>query len=129
MMKTSPPDALEVVSFMAGGYRFAIEASQVGSLQSADISAAVPTAEQVLGMSGGDTSNHSGHRILLIKHPAGDYAVMVSAPVELLRLRADTIYPLPDLIAARNTLVGIRGMVLSAEGLTLLVDFRTAKQV
>ena len=80
-MKTSPPDALEVVSFMAGGYRFAVEAAQVASLRSPEISTAVPTAEQVLGMSGGERPNHSGRRILLMKHPAGDYSVRVSAPV------------------------------------------------
>lgn len=126
-METSPPDALEVVSFMAGGYRFAVEAAQVASLQSAEISAAVPTAEQVFGMSGGASSNHGGHRILLMKHPAGDYAVRVSAPVELLKLSIDTIHPLPDLIAAHNTLAGICGLVLGAEGMTLLVDFRAMK--
>jgi hypothetical protein len=127
MMETSLPDALEVVSFMAGGYRFAVEAEQVRTQLSAKNSATVPTAEQLLGLAGEETQTHGSRRTLLMKHPAGDYAVTVSDPVELLGLRVDAIYPLPSLIAARNTLVGIRGLAIGAEGVTMLVDFRAAR--
>lgn len=126
-METSLPDALEVVSFMAGGYRFAVEAEQVRAQLSAKNSDEVPTAEQLLGLPGGEAQNHSFRRTLLIKHPAGDYAVTVSNPVELHALRIDAIHPLPPLITARNTLAGIRGLATGAEGVTMLVDFRAAR--
>jgi hypothetical protein len=129
MMGTILPSALEVVSFMAGGYRFAVEAGQVRTQLSAKNSDVVPTAEQLLGLSGGEPQNHSSRRTLLMKHPAGDYAVTVSDPVELLGLRIDAIHPLPPLIAARNTLAGIRGLAIGAEGVTILVDFRAARPV
>jgi hypothetical protein len=126
-MDTSLPDALEVVSFMAGGYRFAVEAGQVRTQLSAKHTDAAPTAEQLLGLSGGETQNHSSRRTLVMKHPAGDYAVTVSGPVELLGLRLDAIHPLPPLIAARNMLAGIRGLAIGTEGVTILVDFRAAR--
>lgn len=124
-MMESLPDALEVVSFMAGGYRFAVEAGQVRTQLSAPHSTEVPAAEQLLGLSAGAT--HGSRRILVIKHPAGDYPVTVSEPVELLGLRIDEIYPLPPLVAARNTLVGLRGLSIGTEGVMLLVDFRAAR--
>jgi hypothetical protein len=74
------PDVLEVVSFMAGGYRFAVEAGQVRTQLSAKRSDAVPTAEQLLGLPGGETQNPGFSRILLMKHPAEDYPVTVSDP-------------------------------------------------
>ncbi len=119
------PEALEVVSFMAGGYRCAVEAEQVRTQLPAQDSASVPTAEQLLGLPCDETQN--ARRTLLLKHPAGDYAVTVSDPVELRGLQIDTIYPLPPLIAARNRLVGLRGLALDAEGVTLLVDFLEAR--
>lgn len=118
------PETLEVVSFMAGGYRFAVEARQVGTQLSAQHSAKLATAEQLLGLSGEETPAPAARRTLLIKHPAGNYAVTVSGPVELLGLRIDDIYPLPPLIAARTTLAALRGLALGAEGVTMLVDFR-----
>lgn len=126
-MEASLPDELKVVSFMAGGCSVAVEAAQVRRQLSATNSTAIPTAEQLLGLSGGEMQNHGSRRVLLVKHPAGDYAVTVSEPVELLSLKIDSIYPLPDLIAARNTLVGIRGLAIGAQGVTLLIEFQRAR--
>ena len=122
MMESPQPDALEVVSFFAAGFRCAVEAGQVRTQLAAQHFATAPSAEQLLGLPGGETP--SARRVLLMKHPAGDYPVTVSDPVELLELRIDAIYPLPPLIAARTTLRGLRGLALGAEGVTLLVDFR-----
>lgn len=120
-------DSLEIVSFMAGGQRFAVEAWQVRTLLPEKSTATLATAEQLLGLSGGETQESAARRILMIKHQAGDYAVSVSEPVELLGLRARDIFPLPPLIAARGTLAGLRALALVAEGVTMLVDFRLMK--
>ncbi|MFI3118531.1 MAG: hypothetical protein QX203_00955 [Methylococcaceae bacterium] len=115
---------LEVVSFMAGGYRFAVEAAQVRTQLCADQADTVAMVERLLGLSCEEPQNTASRRILLIKHATEDYAVSVSNPVELHCLEIDTIYPLPALIVARTTLTGIRGLALGPEGVTLLVDFR-----
>lgn len=120
-MEPSLHEVLEVVAFSAGGYRCAVEAGQVRTQLAVAPAAAAPSAEQRLGLPGGEAPGAC--RILLMKHPEGDYPVTVSEPVELLGLRVDAIYPLPPLIAARTTLRGLRGLALGAEGVTLLVDF------
>jgi hypothetical protein len=124
---TSKSNTLEVVSFMAGGHRFAVEAAQVRTQLPTAQSATVLTAEQLLGLPDANTQTPGSRRILLIKHPAGDYVVTVSDPVELRSLEISTIFPLPLFIAARNSLVGIRGLTMGQEGVTVLVDFRVAK--
>jgi hypothetical protein len=123
----SKSSTLEVVFFVAGGHRFAVEAAQVRTQLPAAQSATVLTAEQLLGLPDGNTQPPGFRRILLIKHSAGDYAVSVSDPVELRSLEIDSIFPLPFLIAARNSLVGIRGLAVGKEGVTVLVDLRAAK--
>lgn len=127
------PGTLAVVSFMAGGYRFAVEAAQVrtqlpvgqGDALAPHVSP-VPV-EQLLGLAYVGSQNLASRRILLMKHPAGDYAVTVSDPVELHSLAFQAIHPLPSLIAARSTLMGLRGLALGADGVTALVDFRAAQ--
>lgn len=118
---------LKVVSFMASGYRFAVEAAQVRTQLPAGQSDVLLTAEQLLGLSGEETQTMTSRRILMMKHPAGDYPVSVSEPVELRALGLSAIYPLPSLIAARSTLSGIRGLAMGAEGVTVLVDFQAAR--
>lgn len=126
---TSVPDTLAVVTFTAGGYRFAVEAARVCMQLPAEQSDSVLAVEQLLGLlSREDTQNRATQRILLImKHPAGDYAVAVSKPVELLSIEINAIYPLPSLIVARCTLVGLRGLAIDPEGMLLLVDLNEAK--
>jgi len=127
---TSERGTLDVVSFMAGGCRFAVEAAQVRTQLPAGQADARPRpvpVEQLLGLSGEETQNPAARRILLMKHPAGDYAVTVSEPMELHSLDIDAIYPLPSLIAARSTLAGMRGLAMGASGVTVLVDFRAAR--
>lgn len=120
------PGALDVVTFAAGGCRFAIEAAQVRQLlqQSASIQVNDQPVEALLGLPDKDAQGSANRRGLLIKHPAGDYVVLVSEPVALLSLDCASIYPLPPLIAARNALPAMRGLALLPEGLIVLVDFR-----
>lgn len=127
MMETSRPGVLEVVSFVAGGYRVAVEAAQVHSQLPANHATGIASAEQLLGLPEPESREHGSRRILLLKHPAGDFAVMVSDPVELLGLAIDAIHPLPALIAARTTVAGLRGLAVDAEGVLLLVDFRAVR--
>ena len=121
----SYPCTLEVVSFMAGGHRFAVEAAQVRTQLPSGQAGDLLTAEQLLGLP--DEEAQTSRRVLLMKHPAGDYSVMVSEPVELHAVGINAIYPLPTLIAARSKLAGIRGLAMGAEGVTVLVDFRALR--
>lgn len=123
----SIPAALDVVTFIAGGYRVAVEAGQVRSQLPANPAMAVASAEQLLGLPECEPPDDGSCRILLMKHSTEDVAVMVSGPVELLRLDIEAVYPLPALMAARNTLAGLRGLAVDAQGVVLLVDFRFAR--
>lgn len=125
---SAEPDTLAVVSFMAGGYRCAVEAAQVKAQLPPNHTDTALTAEQLLGLLPNGKALEACHRrILLIKHPTGDYAVTVASPVELRRVDVNAIHPLPDMIAARCRLTGLRGLAITTEGMTLLVDFNTAK--
>jgi len=123
------PDTLEVVTFMADGHRFAVEARLVRTQTPAKNSAASTAAEQLLGLPGAETQNDGTRRTLVMKYPAGEFSVTVSAPVELLELKINAIHPLPPLIAARTTLTGLRGLATGTEGVMMLVDFQAAKPV
>jgi len=125
---TSASGTLAVVSFMAGGHRSAVEAAQVRAQLPAEQSDTVLAVEQLLGLSScEETQNRASRCILLMKHPAGDYAVAVSEPVELRSIEINAIYPLPSLMIARSTLAGLRGLAMGPEGVTMLVDFNVAK--
>ncbi len=89
--------------------------------------ATILTTEQLLGLPDRNMQAPGSFRILLIKYPAGGYAVTVSNPVELRSLEVDTSFPLQLLIAVRNTLVGIHGLVMGQVEGTVLVDFGAAK--
>lgn len=120
------PATLKVVSFMAGRHRCAVEAAQVRTQSPAGAAQPIPV-EQLLGLPDSETQNPAHRSILLMKHPAGDYAVAVCAPVELHSLKIAAIHPLPALIAARCKLAGLRGLAMGEEGVTLLVDLRSLR--
>ena len=48
----------------------------------------------------------------------------VSEPVDLRSLSIDSIYPLPELVAQRIQIKGVRALVLDAHGAMLLLDLR-----
>lgn len=110
-------DALEVVSFTAGGHRFAVEARQVDRMLD-HVPATVVAAETLLGL---DLDGDAGPRRWL---QVGARCVEVGEPVELRAVPAELIHPLPVLAAARIRLKGIRALVLEAGKPLLLVDLR-----
>ena len=127
MILTMRVNTLDVVCFVAGGHRFAVEAAQVRTQLSAGQYDDAPCVEHILGLPEDKIANPLSRRVLLMKNRAGDYAVAVSEPVELRSLEINAIYPLPPLIAARNTLAGIRGLAMESDGVTVLVDLSTRR--
>ncbi len=111
-------DALEIVSFMAGGYRFAVEACQIGRMF--DIAPEIDVAvEALLGLPPAEATHRCWLRV-------GDRCVAVGTPVALRSLPVSVIYPLPELVLARLQLKGIRAVALEAGSSMLLVDLRGA---
>jgi hypothetical protein len=123
MSDSATSSSLDVVAFMAGGYRFAVEATQVRTQMQRKADGEYRQVESVLGLPAQNSLPSDQRRVLLIKHPDGDYGVEVADPVELLSLEISTIYPLPALIAARNTLLGMRGLALWQGKIIVLVSF------
>ena len=48
----------------------------------------------------------------------------VSEPVDLRALPIDQLHPLPELVARRIGIAGVRALALEADGALLLVDLR-----
>lgn len=124
MPENSSPNALCVVSFIAGGCRFAVEAAHVRTLLQAGQYDAATSVEQILGLPCDQKQDRLSPRILLMKCQGRDVAVIVSGPVEMHSLEIGAIYPLPPLIAARSTVRGIRALAIQSGGVTVLVDFQ-----
>ncbi len=118
----TPPfqQTLPVVSFMAGGCRFAVEASWVRSQQAATKNDTAIRAEQLLGLAAGQDSEN--RRVLVIRHAPADYSILVSEPVTLSDLSLNELHPLPDLLAARCMLNGVRALATANGGVTVLID-------
>lgn len=118
----TPPfqQTLQVVSFMARGYRFAVEASWVRSQQAATKNDTAIRAEQLLGLAAGQDSENK--RILLIRHVPADYSILVSEPVTLSDLNLNDLHPLPEMLAARCALNGVRALATVNKGVTVLID-------
>lgn len=120
---TSPHQpTLQVVSFMVGGYRFAVEAARVRAQRPVTEADAAMPVEKLLGLAQDGMQDLASRRILVIKHPTADYPILVSEPVTLCDLSLDTLHPLPDMLEARCTLNGIRALSSESEGITVLFD-------
>lgn len=117
---------LKVVTFFAGGQRCAVEARQVRALQPiiGEDSGNYPAVETLLGLS---EQKHASLRrqVLTICQPESDITISVGAPVQLHEFAVDVIYPLPELLAARNQLRGLCALVMESKGLTMIFDLRT----
>lgn len=104
---------LELVSFQAGGFRFAVEARHVRAMHGEAPPGAV-TAEDQLGLPASDGGQRRWLRL--------DGCVLgVSEPVQLLALGPADIHPLPPLVAARlwtppSSALGIRALAFDAAG-------------
>lgn len=124
MSKAAASDAtVDVVVFRVAGYLFGVEASQVrGSRPAGGDLAGVRSAEALLGFPA--SSRVAARRVLTIKGDPEDWQLAVDAPLELRRLEAAAIHPLPDLVAARADLHQLRALALVEDGLISLVDLR-----
>lgn len=109
-------ETLAIVSFGAGAYRFAVEAQQIEALLDADAPATL-AIETLLGVPQVDEA----HRRCLC---VGQCRVTVSEPVDLRALPIDRLHPLPELVARRIGIAGVRALALEADDALLLVDLR-----
>lgn len=108
------PATLEVVSFNAGACRFAVEARQVEALRHAAPASAVE-AEALLDLPARTVAPRRYLR-------CAGREVAVSEPVVLRSLPADRIFALPETVARRMRIKGVRAVALEADGATLLID-------
>ncbi|MCF8210201.1 MAG: hypothetical protein K9K38_12510 [Rhodoferax sp.] len=106
-------DALEVALFWVGDWRLGVVGSQVrfaASLQQAntvqepakvqDISALLLESDRPAALE--LATNGRPSQILCLALPDGDLLLRVGGPVELVRIAAPCIHPLPPLLAART---------------------------
>ena len=113
---------LAIVSFAAGAHRFAAEACQIDALVDARVDVpvdnlAATTIEALLGVPQPDAAHRRCLRL-------GAQRVAVGEPVELRALPADQLHALPELVARRIGIAGVRALALEADGALLLVDLR-----
>lgn len=106
--------ALEVVSFKAGAFRFAVEARQVEGMLG-EIPESAVAVEHLLGLLAVEGALR---RCLCV----GTNRVVVSEPLALRSLSDESLFPLPELVAARLRIKAVKALVLEAGGATLLVD-------
>ena len=116
---------LQIVSFTAAGCRFAVEAASVRAQHPAT-DTAIP-AEQLLGLP--DTGEAVAQRVLIIRHASGDFPIRVAEPVTLSELSLDDLHLLPELLAARCKIKGIRALSTSSDRITVLIDFALVDRV
>lgn len=124
-MQATSSGMLEVVTFFAGGHRCAIEARQVRASRplACENSESYPAIEPLLGLP--EQSNAcSPRQVLTLRQPEADVELSVATPVELRALGLDAIHPLPDLLAARTSLRGLRALALESDRLILIFDLR-----
>ena len=109
-------ETLAIVSFGAGAYRFAVEAQQIEALLDADAPATL-AIETLLDV---PLVGEAHRRCLRV----GQCRVTVSESVDLRALPIDQLHPLPELVARRIGIAGVRALALETDGALLLVDLR-----
>lgn len=117
---------VDMVVFRAGGFRCAVEASQVRAsrpLEGPPGSRAVPALAPLLGLP--ETPATGAMQALAIRRPQGDAELSVDAPVQLQAIPAASLHRLPPLLAARTKIAGLRALVLDREGVAVVVDIRS----
>lgn len=117
-MQEEEDNVLNVVRFDAGGFRFAVEASQVrGMRANVGDDRLAQNAETLIGL---EKDTAQARKWLSIGR--NGIFVEVAEPVGLDAIPTGRIYPLPRLVSARLALRGIRALALDSTGATLLVD-------
>lgn len=107
-------DTLDIVSFSAGGYRFAAEAQQVDAMLQ-DAPETMVDVDVLLGLPLADAAHRRCLRV-------GERIVRVSEPLELLSVPVDRFHPLPEFVALRIQIKGARALALDGQGAMLLLD-------
>lgn len=106
-------EELSVVCFIAGGYAFAVEASQIGGMLDT-APAKFTSVEELLGLTAATNSFRRWLRV-------GERYVEVGEPVALCFLPIGSIYHLPEFIRMRIQLKGIKALAVMDKPV-LLVD-------
>lgn len=109
-------DTLAIVSFAAGAWRFAVEAQQIAALGH-ELPPTLVAIESLLGLPIDQTGPRRCLRV-------GEQRVGVSEPVDLRELPVDSVHPLPELVAQRIQIKGVRALAFDAHGALLLLDLR-----
>ena len=109
-------EALEIVSFAAGSFRFAVEAAQIKGMFSEPPKTLV-AVETLLGLPLLEAAQRRYLRV-------GALCVAVSEPLDLRPLPVENVFPLPELVAARIQIKGVAGLALETDGATLLLDLQ-----
>jgi len=118
-------DGLELVIFHWAGLAFGLQAIQVRGLGAIGSEDAVSIGD-LLGLADTPASDLAAvdppERLLRVDGPEGEWTCRVQEPVIQIRLRADSVHPLPTLLAACPGLNSVRAIARwrSDSGLTLL---------
>lgn len=108
---------LDLVLFSAGGWRIGLEARWVSACRLVDTQAEGEVIETLLGLDAAASTLSAGTRQSLeLKWSGGNREVLVGAPVELVRLPASAIHPLPALLTWRTRLRGLRAIAVPEHG-------------
>lgn len=111
-------DTLDVVSFAAGGFRFAVQAHQVRSMFAEGRPETGSVAfEDLIGLPSGPPTQ----RKWLTVGGKGT-CIEVGEPVALESWPVSHLFPLPWPVAARISLAGIKGLAMMPSGVILIVD-------
>jgi len=120
MAPSDPLAHLDIVLFAAGATPLACEARRVRAAQELT-GADLPAVEALLGL----PPTAGSRQTLIVRGADADWPLSVRGPVTLRSLPAADIHPLPELIAARCRLPGLRALAFVDGQLTPIVDPRT----
>jgi hypothetical protein len=126
MSAASDACRIDLVLFGAGGWRIGCEARRVRAAHGTPAAnAALPKAESVFELPSVGTLATPRQRLTL-KCPGGDLDILVGGPLELVSMPITALHPPPPLLAARNYLVGLRGLILQPQRQIILLFDITA---
>ncbi|OAN53950.1 hypothetical protein A6A04_13755 [Paramagnetospirillum marisnigri] len=111
--------SLAVVTFVAAGTRFAMPSRQVAAMHPLDgIVSTTPSIEDLLGL----PREAAAGCLLVLRLKQGEVAIQVPGEVGLRELAAETIHPLPPLVAACSRIAGLAALAVDPDGVILLVE-------
>lgn len=114
-----PGRTVAVVMFSVGPYRFGVEACQIAGMADCGAGDLPPNIETLMGL---PAWPHDQKRIIRVHAGGGYHSVLVGGPVDLVSLPIDSVYPLPDFVAARLAIKGGRAIAWVEGKAAVLVD-------